>query len=828
VTGSISNPGQLLDLSAVRFVGFDPATQQAFGAFVLEDGTRTHGEGLRPGEVILSQSLATSIKAGQGDRLVALIGGRSTNVTVGGVARPEGPGLYGLRPSLFASLPTATNLVGTDGINVVRISATGDGQAEADAAREAAPVVRAMLPSLSQDGAAFEVREVKAAEAAAYLGYEDTSRSVLFPGSFPAVVIGSALVVNLILSIADERRPRLAILRALGLSRSGTIILSLLEGGLYSLAAALASLLTAALIVWLMFASAASAQLGDVNGRAVAFQPSVRFWTVASVVAFGGLVTLVTVFGTALRTSRITIASAIRDLPEPEPAPTRSWFRLAWLVALAGLGVAGLVASDPRYHLLGGWALILVAAALSRGRLSDRTRATVAGALVIVWGAAVLSSYGADADNITVAIQLYLWGTVTAVFGLALMLAANLRLLERVSDLLGGASAGLRATLRTPLAYMTRRPMRAGLTIGVLGAVIAFLTIWTLAEVGAPDYDRATGSFDVEVTSAGSSLVAVPADLNAQVARTLALPTRRYLGEQRFSWGAERGDGVSDWHQQLVPLYELSEAITGGRLPALGQRDASFPTDEDAFRAVASDPTWVIASWWAGRGSRVSLYGRNGPVEFKVAGSFATGLLDGIAASPRALAPFMDLPVGTTVLVEARPGVGAEALALDIRRSTFSQGVEVVTTKALIDRGQVQSHTWSWVFRSLATIGLVAGVLSIGVLALRSVLERRRAIGVLRALGCQPRSVLAGILIEASLTTGLAIVVGLLAGLQSSYFLLSALALLGPIPSLDFATSLTNLLAVFGVLMAVTLIVTIGPAVMASRLAPVDALRQVD
>jgi len=823
LTGSVSNPGQELNLSAARVVGFDPAAQRTFGAYTLEDGTRTYGETLGSREVILSRTLADAIKASPGDHLRVVVNGHRVDLTVAGIARPEGPGLYSLRPALFAALPTAMDLAGSDVINVVRIAATGDGEAESSAAREAAPVVRSLLASMDA-GPALEVRQVKAEEDVAFTRYQEASHGVLLPGSFPAIAIGSALVVNLILSIADERRPRLAVLRALGLSRTGLVKLSLLEGGLYSLVAALASLVTGALIVWLMFAYVATAQVGDVNGRDIDFELSVRSRTVASVIALGALITMLTVLATAVRTSRMTVASAIRDLPEPEPASRSSWLRLAWLVMLAVSGVLGLIAADPRLRLLGGCAVIAVAAALSRDHVSDRTRATVGGALVTAWGLAVLSSYAVNADNLAVAIQLDLWGAVTAVFGLGLIVGANLRLLEGLAGLLGSASSGIRATLRPPLAYMTRRPIRAGLSIGVLGGVIAFLSIWTLLEVGGPDYDRDSGGFDVEVIAAGSQLMTLPADVQANVIRTISMPTRQYIGKEQF---AIESGVVSDWHEQVVPLYELSDRITPGALPPLSQRDGRFVSDADAFRAVASDPTWVISSWTGSPGGKVSLYGRDGPVEFKVAGSFAPGLLDGIVVSPKALAPFAGSPAGTTILVDGRAGVDAGDLALDVRRSTFSQGAEAVTTRALLDQGQVQSHTWSWIFRLLSLIGLVAGVLTLGILALRSVLERRRAIGVLRALGSQRRSILAGILIEALLTAGLAIVVGLAAGVQTVYFFIASSSAAGPV-SFDPRHAGSNLATVYLVLMAVALVATLGPAVLASRLTPVDALRQVD
>jgi putative ABC transport system permease protein len=827
LVASVSNPDQRLDLSAIRLVGFDPAAQPAFGAYILDDGTHSYGENLASGEVLLSQSLADSLRARPGDRIRVSSGGRATDVKVAGVAKAEGPGVYGLRPAVFAPLPTVRNLAGPGSINVIWITANGDGQAEADAARSAAPRIRAALAGLNA-GRAFDVREVKAKEAEAFNRYREDTSWVFLSFSLLVVAIGTALVVNLILSLADERRPRLAVLRALGLSRAGQVSLLMLEGGVYSLGAALLSLVTGGAIALVLFTYSSNASLGDINGRDVVFQLSMRPWTIATATALGVLITLFTVLVAAVRSSGMTIASAIKDLPDREPARRRSWFALVWVVALAVAGILALLADDPRLTFIGGWALIAVSSALTRGRLSERARATVTGAVLTAWVPVMFSAYGPSSLDLDLSIQIYFLGIATMVFGLSILVASNLRLLESFAGLVGAAAPGLQATLRPPLAYMTRRPMRAGLTIGVLGLVVASITNLTVAAAmtGRPDYARDSGGFDVEVTSAGSGVLTLPARVQGNVARVVSIPTRRYIGTELQSFGS--GEVATDWHEQLEPLYELSDAIIGSPLPRLSQRDASFRTDADVWRAVATDPTWIISSWWGGHGGRVSLYGRDGPVELKIAGSFAPGLLDGIAGSAEALAPFAGLPVGATLLVRARDGTDAQTLALGIRRAMFSQGVEATTTRALLDQGQVQSRTWGSIFRLLSLIGLVAGVLSLGVLAFRAVLERRRAIAILRALGSQPRSILAGILIEAMLTTGLAIVVGLAAGLVAIDALLNANAKVAPIPSLDVADIALSLVLIYAALLAVTMVVSIGPALKASRLAPVDAIRMVD
>jgi len=825
--GSVSNLNQRLGLSAVRLVGFDPAAQPPFGPYVLVDGTTTYGEGLRSDDAILSRSLADSLRARPGDAVSVSVGSRTIELSVAGIVKPEGPGNYGLRPALFVALPAASGLVGSDRINVVWVTANGDGQAEAQATRTAAPLIRAALAA-DVGAPALDVREVKADEAAAFTRYQEDTGWVFLSLSLPVVAVGIALVVNLTVALAEERRPRLAVLRALGLSRSGLVRLSLLEGAVYSLAAAPLSLVTGGLITWVMFTYAANANVSSIEGRDIVIQPSVRAGTVVAAVALGALITLLTVFATGVRTSRMTIASAIKDLPEPEPVHRRSWLRLAGVAVLAGAGILAFLARDVRVGFVGAWALIAVASALVRGRVPDRTRATVVGALLIAWALAVISVYGPSSLDLDLAIQVYMLGVVTSVFGLALLVAANLRLLEGLASLLGGASASLRGTLRPPLAYLTRRPLRAGLTFGVLGMIVASITVWTITatSVGSPDYDRNSGGFDVKVTSARADLVTMPAAAQGRVARSISIPTRYYLGRERTSFGS--GAVAMDWHDELIPLYELSDAVVRSPLPRLSQRDASFSSDADVWKAISSDPTWIISSWWGGHGGRVWLQSGRGQVEYRIAGSFSGGLLDGIAGSPEALAAFADSRPGTTILIDSTPGTDPEALSNEIRRSMFSDGIEAFTTRALIDEGQVQGRTWAEIFRLLSIMGLVAGVLSLGALALRAVLERRRAIGILRALGSQPRNILAGIVIEAMLTTALAIVIGLAAGLEAAYFTVIATGKVAPVPNIDVAVAAASLATIYGVLLVVTLIVSIGPAIMASRLSPVDAMRTVD
>src|SRR5207302_845972 len=75
----------------------------------------------------------------------------------------------------------------------------------------------------------------------------------------------------------------------------------------------------------------------------------------------------------------------------------------------------------------------------------------------------------------------------------------------------------------------------------------------------------------------------------------------------------------------------------------------------------------------------------------------------------------------------------------------------------------------------LLRIGLAIGLLTLGIAGLRAVVDRRRAIGVLRALGLSQGGVVGGLVVEAILTAAIGIAVGVTAGMLLAYVLLSSL-----------------------------------------------------
>ena len=815
VQAGVELPSSVADLDRgnvkplVVLVGFDPATQGPFGTYLLTDGRTTLGQDLAFDEVLISASLANALDARSGDRLRVSIGPQQmVELRLAGIAQNQGPGAYTLRPALFSPLANLRPLIGDQGINVIRVAAPGDGQAELDRAKELAPRLRTVLQAIA-GGPALIVREGKRADLQAQVNQVDSTRSLYTALSLFVALAGAALVVNLGLALAEERRPRHAVLRALGLSRAGTVALSVLEGALYSLAAAVVALVPGAVfglaLVGLLYGRFQSVA---VENRAAPLQYAVTPSSVALSVAIGALIVLATLFATSVRSSRMQISSAIKNLPEPTLQRKRSVWKAALMAGLGLSSLAALVVGSLPVRLAGGAGLVILAAALVGGRVSDRLRATLTGGALTVWAAASLATIENIATQDSgIAIVL---GVVMAVFGLSLVMASNLRVLEFPLRWLQGPA---RATLRPSLAYLTRRPLRAGLGTGAFALV---LTLMTMSTVLVPTFNgqflSGVNEYDIRVNAPTQPGLSLPDSVRPSIAREIAMPSRPYRGEVSTSPGLTLQD-------DYLPLYSLSRAQLAAGPFQLAGRESRFKTDAEVWQALADDPHLVVSPTYAS-GLTIKLVGPDGPVLFRVAGVVRTVGLWGLAGSEAAMALFATLPIGTTILAKAAPGADAVAVARQIQREVFSQGAEATTVREMYDSSSSAGQAFTDMIQLVMGIGLLVGVLSLGILALRAVIERRRAIGMLRSLGYQPGQVLAGMVSEALITATCGALVGIGVGLP-----ISAVMINGYLPGARLEIDASSLALIVGLIYFAVLAVTIPPALRAARLPAIEALR---
>jgi putative ABC transport system permease protein len=466
--------------------------------------------------------------------------------------------------------------------------------------------------------------------------------------------------------------------------------------------------------------------------------------------------------------------------------------------------------------MVGGIALILVAAALVRPRLSPRAYATLTGLVLAAWAFANIAGQNPDEDP-GAFFAVFVVAMLTSVFGLTILASANLRMVERAIGLLGHAFSGIRVVLRPPLAYLARRPVRTGLTTGVFAVIIGMLSLFAVfLVIFAPDYQAFGNGYDVRVLSTGSATLAVPASVRGEVTRALTLPTVGYVGPVKSA------DAFSEGERVFVPLFEVPASVAARAPVRIERRDEKYRTDADVWRALARDPRLVVTNFGT-PGSTITLAGRDGPVTLTVAGSQTFGLLDGVFGTARGLAPFSGSPRGASMLLDLEDRSRARAVARSIERDLFTKGVDADSVQKLLDDADRANRTFFSTVEILMRMGLIVGILSLGIVGLRIVIERRHVIGVLRALGYKRRAVMAGLMGEAVVTATIGVLVGTTVGVIMGYLFFTQGHTEG-----DFGIDFASLGTVLALVYVAVLLVTVAPAWRASRLPPAVAVRYVE
>jgi putative ABC transport system permease protein len=168
------------------------------------------------------------------------------------------------------------------------------------------------------------------------------------------------------------------------------------------------------------------------------------------------------------------------------------------------------------------------------------------------------------------------------------------------------------------------------------------------------------------------------------------------------------------------------------------------------------------------------------------------------------------------------PGTNARELAAGVSLSADDLHASTIGDELRLVQGV--RGLLNMILQGFMGVGLLAGVAALGTLSTRAVVERRRQIGVLRALGFSARAVSLGLLVEsivvALLGAGLGVLVGLFVANNTVVFL-SRLN-----PELRFSIPWEQIGLVVVLACCAAVLMTLLPAFQAGRLAPAEALRE--
>ena len=213
--------------------------------------------------------------------------------------------------------------------------------------------------------------------------------------------------------------------------------------------------------------------------------------------------------------------------------------------------------------------------------------------------------------------------------------------------------------------------------------------------------------------------------------------------------------------------------------------------------------------------------------DLKIVGIFSTkasAVYSGLYVSPAAFSDVFPKPDHNADLVKIKPGANANTVAKNIESTLSAEGVQGDSIRQIISDAQAQNRSFFYLIQGFMGIGLFVGIAAVGVIAFRTVVERRQQIGMLRALGYTRRAVAISFIMESSFISLLGILSGIILGLLlADQLLLGQDFSGGAIES--FYIPWMEILIFGGFAFIASLLMTIIPSRQASSIPIAEALR---
>lgn len=763
---------------------------------------------------------------------------------------------FDFRDALFLDLGQAQQLFDREGqVNLLKFSNPGGPAGGAKGSDDQVARINATLQTIQAaypDVASIQSLEVQPLKQK-YLDVADEAGQTLtgllvFAGSL-SIITGLLLITNIFTMLAEERRSELGMARAVGLTRGDLVRLFLFEGSLYAVLAAAAGAVLGLGLAYAMI-EILNAIIGSLASELsfppIPFQP--RLWALLVAFSVGALLTFATIAVASRRSSRLNVVRAIRRIDEPER--TGDVVRgLQWGVPTAGIGLAvailGALDNVVTRALVGNHAFSLIvfgALTVAIGVLVA-LRPLVPRRILMPCVAGALSAFytltyfliteykNISEANIVGPIRgvLLTLGVVVVVIHADRPMRAFARLLAR--------SKRLRAVALPAMSYPLHRKFRTGMTLAMFSVVILSIGFFSIfGGLFQVDPARQTGGFDVEARTTLNvpDLASYDRGLVADGTFTAVQHLVAYETEDPafITVGGERTGSFSDFRHVV---FGFDPSFVEDQEFGLVFRHGDYASDAAAYQAVLDDPSLIIASYQYstdsrnqdlanGVGDTLVMHLGDEELSYTIIGIQEQYHYPGVFL-PKAQVEGLFPTTADLYLYKTGPGVEPAQAAKDLERNYRDVGMDAAASEDEVVREQQSFRQILGAMKLFLGLGLIVGVLSLGIVTSRSVLERRQEIGMLRALGYTGGQVRNIFFIEVTATLLAGAIVGIACAVIVTFGLWWAI-----IRDLNYPYDIpwTEIGILLAASYVVALLATAAPIGRSAKVAPAEALRYLE
>jgi putative ABC transport system permease protein len=177
--------------------------------------------------------------------------------------------------------------------------------------------------------------------------------------------------------------------------------------------------------------------------------------------------------------------------------------------------------------------------------------------------------------------------------------------------------------------------------------------------------------------------------------------------------------------------------------------------------------------------------------------------------------------------VRTRPGVDATTLASRLQAAYLTNSLVATPMASAVRRMFAANIAFFRLMQGFLALGLAIGITGLGVVMVRAVRERRRTIGVLRALGFRARTVQRSFLLESGVVAIEGILLGSVLGVLTTWLMYQKSAMFQGVRAGFPIEWITIAVLTFAALLG-SLLATYVPSRNAARIKPALAVRIAD
>ncbi len=541
-------------------------------------------------------------------------------------------------------------------------------------------------------------------------------------------------------------------------------------------------------------------------------------------------------------------------------------FQLGALAVVLGLPLIAIgLMSDQMAPYSAGAALLILGAATTLVMVGAHARAvwTTAGLVMLVYW--LLSAGGNIPPDLEADFEMFFLSGVTMVLAGTFVLVYNADLILGALRFASGGFVRLVPAIRTAVAYPLANKFRTGMTIAMISLVMfALVTMSTINGNFRTMFssDDALGGYDILATENPGNPID---DLRASLSREggeeavagietvdrVKLANRTTAEVAQIDNDDDDGDGdPADFGS--YPIAGASDRFLEHINLELQNRAAGYENDRAVFEAMRENPDLAVIDAFAlesggfGDGGgflvegveptdrvidpiRVSIRDNaTGKLRtVSIVGVLSTegsGIFNGLLLNEETFDATFTRPELSYYFIRVEEGADADDVAKGIESALLRQGVQADALRKIVEDFQAQIEGFLYLIQGFMAIGLLVGIAAVGVIAFRTVIERRQQIGMLRAIGFSRGAIALSFVIESTFVTLLGVLSGIAFGLLLAYQLMKSDEFVpGGVDT--FYMPWDQIAVIGGLAFIASLMMTIIPSRQASSIPIAEALR---